>query len=88
MSVGGAVVYGPEHLTDTQGLASLNVWSAQCQGLRRIQYRTEQKGHTLNPRIGIKIAHLAGNRTLAAGLESRDSTDHATATDKVPMSIS
>ena len=39
------------------------------------------KGHTPNPRIGIKIPDPAGNRTRAAGLEDRDSTDHATATD-------
>ena len=43
--------------------------------------------HTPNPRIGIKIPDPAGNRTRAAGLEGRDSTDHATATD-ILMSIS
>ena len=32
------------------------------------------KGHTLNPRTEIKISD-------PAGLEGRDSTDHATATD-------
>ena len=37
------------------------------------------KGYTPNPRIGIKIPEPAGNRTRAAGLEGRDSTDHATA---------
>ena len=42
--IGGAIVYGPEHYTDTQGRASLNVWSAQCQGLRRREHRTEHKG--------------------------------------------
>ena len=45
---------------------------------------TEQntdKGQTPNPRIGIKIPDPAGNRTRSAGLEGRDSTDHATATD-------
>ena len=41
------------------------------------------KGHTPNPRIGIKIPDPAGNRTRAAGLEGRDSTDHATATSSV-----
>ena len=55
MSVGGATVSGPEHQTDTQGRASLNVWSAQCQGLRRRQHRREHKGHTPNPRTEIKI---------------------------------
>ena len=39
------------------------------------------KGNTPNPRIGLKIPDPAGNRTRAAGLEGRDSTDHATATD-------
>ena len=39
------------------------------------------KGHTPNPGIGIKIPDPAGNRTRAAGLQGRDSTDHATATD-------
>ena len=36
-----------------------------------------------NPKIEIKIPDPAGNRTRAAGLEGRDSTDHATATDGV-----
>ena len=45
------------------------------------QDRTQTKGHTPNPRIGIKIPDPAGNRTRAAGLEGRDSTDHTTATD-------
>ena len=31
----------------------------------------------------IKIPDPAGNRTRAAGLEGRDSTDHATATDSL-----
>ena len=39
------------------------------------------KEHTPNPRIKIKIPDPAGIRTRAAGLEGRDSTDHATATD-------
>ena len=42
--------------------------------------RTQDKGHTPNPRIVIKIPDPAGNRTRVAGLEGRDSTDHATAT--------
>ena len=47
MPVGGATVFGPKHWTDTQGRASLHVWSAQCQGLRR-QHGTEhrQRKHT------------------------------------------
>ena len=39
------------------------------------------KGHSPNPRIGILIPDPAGNRTRAAGLEGRHSTDHATATN-------
>ena len=38
------------------------------------------EGHTPNPRTEIKIPDPAGNRTRAAGLEDRDSTDHVTAT--------
>ena len=41
------------------------------------------KEHTSNPRIGIKIPDPAGNRTRAAGVEGRESTDHATATDSI-----
>ena len=47
-----------------------------CQGLRRRQHRTEHKGHTPNPRIGIKIPDPARNRTPVAGLEG-----NATSTD-------
>ena len=36
----------------------------------------KDKGHTPNPRREIKIPDPAGNRTRAAGLEGRDSTDH------------
>ena len=40
------------------------------------------KGHIPNPRTEIKIPDPARDRTrAAAGLEGRDSTDHATATD-------
>ena len=39
------------------------------------------KGHTPYPRTEIKIPDPAGNRTRATGLEGRDSTDHARATD-------
>ena len=42
--------------------------------------QNSDKGDTPNPRTEIKIPHPAGNRTRAAGLEGRDSTDHATAT--------
>ena len=38
------------------------------------------KGHMPSPKIGIKIPDPAGYRTRAADLESRDPTDHATAT--------
>ena len=39
------------------------------------------KGHTPNPRTLIKIPDPAGSRFRAAGLEGRDSNDHASATD-------
>ena len=87
MPLGGTIFHGPEHQTDTQGQASLNVWSVQCQGLRRRQHRIEHKVNTLNPRIVIKIPDLAANRTRAGGLEGRDSTDHATETDLIKSNI-
>ena len=40
------------------------------------------KEHAPNTRTEIKSPDPAGNRTRAAGLESRDSTNHATATDE------
>ena len=50
------------------------------------RYNTD-KGYTPSPRTEIKIPDPAGNRTRAAapGLEGRESTDHATATD--PLNI-
>ena len=39
------------------------------------------EGHTPNPRTEIKIPNPEGKRNRAAGVEVRDSTDHATATD-------
>ena len=45
------------------------------------QDRTQDKGHTPNPRTEIKIPHPAGNRTLVAGFEGRDSIEHTTGTD-------
>ena len=45
------------------------------------------KGHTTNPRTEIKTPDPAGNRTRAAGLEGRDYTDHATATDAKKYSM-
>ena len=66
-----------------QGLASLNVWSANCQGHRQRQQRTEHKEHTPSSRIEIKISEPAENRTRAACLEGRESIDHATTTDPI-----
>ena len=43
--------------------------------------------HTANPRTGIKIPDPTGNRTRVAGLDGKDSTDHATATDPVPILV-
>ena len=48
---------------------------------------TTDKGHTRSPMIGIKIPDPAGNLSRAAGLEGRDSTDHATATDEISILI-
>ena len=79
--------YGPEHYTDTQRWASLNLWLAECQDHRQIQRRTKCKGYTPNPRTEIKIPDPAWNRTRAAGMEGMDPTDHATATDKVILPI-
>ena len=45
------------------------------------------QGHTPNVRTEIKIPDAAGNRTRAAGLEGRDSNDHATATDYYKTSL-
>ena len=45
------------------------------------------KGHTPNPRTEIKIPDPAVNRTGAAGLKGRDSTDHATATDNLEYAV-
>ena len=41
------------------------------------------KGNTPNPRTEIKTPDPARNRTWAARLEGRDSTDHATATESI-----
>ena len=45
------------------------------------------KGYTLNPRTEIKIPNSIWNRTRVAGLEGSDSTEHATATDKLAYSL-
>ena len=63
MPVGGTTAFGPEHYTDTQ-----------CQGLAGENTRQNRdEGHT-HPIPGQKSA---GNRTRAAGLEGRDSTDES-----------
>ena len=47
-----------------------------------IKDNTEQNTKdTASARIEIKIPDLDGNLTLVAGLEGRDSTDHATTTE-------
>ena len=45
--------------------------------------QSKDKGHTPNPRTEIKIHDPIRNRTQAAGLEGRDSTDHAMAMDVI-----
>ena len=54
MPIGGVADSRPEHWTDTQGRAFLNVWSVR-QGHHRRQYRTKHKGDTPSPRVEIKI---------------------------------
>ena len=83
MPVGGAIVYGPEQETDTQGRASLNGQHNVRASAGDTTGQNTDKGHTSNPRIGIKIPDPAGNRTRVAGWEGRDSTDHATPTDSI-----
>ena len=60
-----SVMEATRTLEDTQGRASLNVWSAQCQGHCRRQHNTN-KEHTLSPMIEVKVSELAWNRTRAA----------------------
>ena len=58
------------------------MWSAQFQVSAEDNVgQNTDKGRTPNLRTEIKIPDPSGNRTRAAGLESRDSTDHAAATD-------
>ena len=53
--------------------------SAECQDLCKRHHKNEHKGHTTNSRLEIKIPDPAGNRIWPAGLEGRNSTDHAMA---------
>ena len=71
--VRGARLYEPEYWIESQAPASLNFWSAECQGLRQRQHKTEHKGHTHSSRIEIKISDPAGKLSQAAW----NSTDHA-----------
>ena len=68
----GSTDYGPEHFTGTQRRVFLNLWSAECQGTVR---GNKDKEHTPSHRIEIKIPDPAGNRTRAAGLECKVSTE-------------
>ena len=52
-------------------VGSLNVSTAQYEGLRLRQHMAEHTGHT-HSSIEIKIFDPAGNRTRATGLEGRD----------------
>ena len=49
--------------------------------------QNSDEGHTPNPRTEIKIPDPDGNRTRTTGLEGRDSTDHATATDTISIQL-
>ena len=61
----------------------MNLWVAECHGLRQKRLRAEQRQrHMANPRIEIKIPNLALNRPQATCLlEGRDYTDHCKGTD-------
>ena len=83
MPVGRATVFGPEHYIYTR--AGLPEYVVSTMSGPPAGYNIGQnidKGHAPNPRTEIKIPDPAGNRTQAAGLEDRDSTDHATAMDE------
>ena len=82
--VGGETDCEPEHDRYTGGPS----WTCgqHSQDHRRRQHRTEHRPRTRtyctsSLRIEIKIPFHVGNRSPAAALEGRDSTDHATATD-------
>ena len=80
MPVWGATDCGPEQQTKHKGGPP-----GQHNGRATDRDNTGQntdKGHTPSPRIEIKIPDAAGNQTRAAGLESKDSTDHATPMDE------
>ena len=82
MPVGGATDFGSEHYADTQGRASLNVWSAQCHGRRQRQHRTVPSKDTHPvPEEKLKFLTPPGIEPGSPSLERRDSTDHATAAD-------
>ena len=73
--------YGPEHLTDIQGRAYLNVWSTECQVHRRKQQDRTQRTHS-QPQDR-KISDLPEVEPGLPGLEGRDSIEHATTTESV-----
>ena len=77
---GGTTDYGPEHYTCTQGWTSLNLWS-YVRASARDKAKQNRTQRTNSGSIEFEILHPAGNWTRAVGLEGRDSTDHATATD-------
>ena len=66
-----------------RGLTFMNLWSSECEGHRKRQYRTEHKPHTFSTRIEIEISDSAGNRTWATNLEDREGTDHAIVIDLI-----
>ena len=81
MPVGRATDCGSEHQTDTQGRASLNVWSEQCQGQRQRQHRTEhrQRTHIRSPDRNKNFWHRResnpGRRVRRQGLYRLDHGD-------------
>ena len=71
---------GPDIRQIHKGGPPCNLLSVECQGRQKRRLRIEHKGYIPNHKTEIKIPDPVGNRTRAAGLEGRDSTDHATAT--------
>ena len=68
MPVGGATDCGPEHYTDTQGRASLNVWAAKCQGNLQKQYSRE---HRHSPGWKLKLSFPRGIEPGPSGWKAR-----------------
>ena len=73
----GARDCGPEHYARAKG-RPFRIYSHQnIRTFARDNTGKKHRRHTPNPRIEIKYLDSVGNGTRAAGVEGRDSTDHA-----------